>query len=184
MVIGKTRTNQPVEGELENKDLVVKTIEQTEPNWSYDITEFPSGPSGTTASVTFCRIQQLNSELHIIMNGVIHNPTESNLTSYGLIGIYVTLPENIANKLYDCLGKKASEVADASEVRIATSSAQIYVNSTVSPNATDLIDRCVLGIFNTSNPNQIYITFQTPVQINFKAGKDTYAEGRLFLDLI
>ena len=167
---------------IEEQDLKPKTLEQQEPNWAYDVEEFPS-TTGCTSEVTFCRIQKINGELHIIMQGKVNNATGSDKTVYNLSGIYVTLPSEIASKIFDVNGNPASEGV-ASDVRITAAPCQIYKNSETGMNFSYTETRGLLYIMNTSQENRILISFGVGAGVTLINDKDTYFEGRIFLDLI
>lgn len=169
-------------GKAVTGDLVVDTVEQTKPNWSYDVNIFPNVANCTSAPI-FCRIQQINGELHIIMMGKINNPTESDITAYSTLSIDIVLPENIANKIYDVLGKKVSEVID-SDTRISTNYASVFGDSDTWVDMSKYQSDVAMHIVNAPDKNKIRIIFGRPSAMVFKAGKDTYFESRVSLDLM
>lgn len=157
------------------------TIEQQEPNWAYDITAFPS-VTGTTGTPIFCRIQQLNQELHIVLVGKVHNDTESDKTVYSMSGINVQLPEEIASKIYDVQGKTAVE--SNTNIRISVNYASCFRDGSDTNDLSKYVATAVMLIANSGDPNAITINFGSPVGIVLVAGKDTYFESRVSLDLI
>ena len=68
---------------INKQNLKPETIEQQKVNWSYDITNFPS-ITGTTGTPIFCRIQQINQELHIVLVGKVHNDDKTDKSIYSL----------------------------------------------------------------------------------------------------
>ena len=166
---------------LEDKDVVVNTIEQQEANWSADIQYFPN-IGGGTANPIFCRLQKINQELHIIMLGTIANETESAISAYGTTPINIDLPEEIAQKIYDYTGAKASEAGDASTPIISGSVAVAIRNSYVdmSTYANDVI----FFVRNVNVANRISVSFSRNTSISIPAGETLYLEGRVYLDLI
>lgn len=168
-----------VEG-LVGKDVIVKTIEQTEPNAFVEITAFPNITGGTSSPI-FCRVQQLNKSLHIIMVGKITNNTEAEISDYGTSGINVDLPEEVASKIYDVLGNKASE-APASDTRI--SGCLSITQRGTSSNMSTYVNDVVMFVLNTATPNRIALTFGRTAVIAIPAGDTMYFDARLELDLI
>ena len=63
----KKQIEEMTQSGLVGKNIKVKTIEQTEPNWTLDLSEvsivFPSGFTGTNI---FSRLQKINGELEIV----------------------------------------------------------------------------------------------------------------------
>lgn len=174
--------NYAADGGFGGVDLKVKTIEQAEANWSLDVTSFPTTTNCTSEPI-FCRIQQINQELHIVMLGKINNPTESDINIYSTQVIEVTLPEEIANKIYDVLGNKVSDTL-ASTARVSTNFASAYGNSEVRSDMSKFMSDVVMQVINAEGANKLLIMFSRPSTINLKAGKDTYLESRVSLDLI
>ena len=161
-------------------DIVAKTLKQTQPNWSATIETFPN-ITGCTASPIYCKIHQINGELHIIMIGQITNETESAISGYATDTITIELPTEIASKLLDLKGGKASETP-VSNVRISYDYA-----SASSSDASDMskyLSDCAMNVLNLSQANKIGVLFQRPTQITIQAGATLYLESRVSLDLI
>ena len=177
----KMFSENQIKGIVNQGELKPITIEQQEPNWAYDITSFPF-TTGATGTPIFCRIQQLNQELHIVMIGKVHNDTGSDISVYSLTGIVVTLPEEIASRIYDVQGKTAVE--SNVNIRISVNYASCFKDGADTNDLSKYTATAIMLIANTGDPNKIFINFGSPVAINLVAGKDTYFESRVSLDLI
>ena len=163
--------------------VVAQTLKQNQANWSVDITSFPN-ITGGTASPIFCRIQQINQELHIIMIGKVVNETESTISAYSTTDILIELPEAIADKIYDIGGNKLSDVL-VSETRISYNFASASRSDfgDMSKYAADVV--MLVGHYSgASYKNKLAIRFQRPSTISIPAGETMYFESRVSLDLI
>ena len=170
--------------DFQDVDLKVKTIEQSESNWSQEITEFPNSTDpSTTSEVIYCRANRINGELHIVMLGKITNPTASDISIYGTLSIAIDLPKEIAEKIYDVQGKKASETSSGL-IRISATHAVAFRNNETGYNMSNSSDRVLMFLVNGTLANRIYISFGSPSPITLATGKDTYFEGRVSLDLL
>lgn len=162
---------------FENKDLVVKTIKQKQANYSVDIDTFPNLTNGTSSPI-FCRVQQLNQELHVVFMGKIVNETENNITGTGTTEIDVDLPEEIADKIYDVLGNKVSD-AIGSAVRVSGSYAFGSADTGFSSSSN-----IHMFIMNKQAKNRLSISFVRNGGFTIVSGQTLYLEGRVSLDLI
>ena len=163
---------------IKNQDVKVKTIEQSEANFTGEITSFVN-TSGGTSNLIYGRVQQINGELHIVFIGSIANETESAITFYGTNEVSVTLPEEIADKIYDMAGNKVT----TSDTNIRISGSHAYgardTGSDMSKYYSD-----VVFIVKHNGANKISLTFSRPNQISIPAGETAYFEGRVSLDLL
>ena len=87
-----------------SSDLVAKTLEQTEANWSYELTSLDliNRLTGTDMTILYCRLEQIGNILYLVLNLKYENNTESAISGYSLLGSNgIELPTEIANKVYD-----------------------------------------------------------------------------------
>ena len=170
-------------GDFSGKDLKAKTLEQSQANWSADITQFPNFTGGT-ASVIFGRIQKINQELHIVMLGKIENATENSIGDYTTTFIEVELPEEIASKIYDVKGQPLSQSIESNcRVSYSYCSASRSDYSDMSKYLNDV----TMNLWHSSGTNQkniLRIMFQRNSTISIPAGETMYFESRVSLDLI
>lgn len=165
---------------LQNQDLKVKTLEQSEANWSLPIESF--GKLGSLdPTIAFARIQKVNQELEIVVSVSYANETESTVSAYATDSSVIELPSEIANKIYDCNGVKVSENT-SSAIYIASSSA--YASKTKSTDMSKLTGAPRLFLFNVNQNNKMNIIFASNSAIQVDAGGTTIIEGRIQLALI
>ena len=116
--------------QLVDKDLKVKTLEQTEANWSEDFSGDDFGatfPTGLEVTYSYRRISRINGELHIVLLFKIKNPTESSISVGNSNNIQIkNIPENIASLIYDVEGDPLSE--DVNDI-IPISACYYYTDS-------------------------------------------------------
>ena len=104
---------------LENQDVKVKTIEQSEANWSIDLSEISMAGLDESLEYTpiYERIEKIGNCLFIVATFKIKNPTESTI-GIGNVSLSVNIDkEEIASKIIDFGGKALNETAPAYEQR-------------------------------------------------------------------
>ena len=106
-------------------DIVAKTLKQREANYLF---EFEINVADTTNfekhGTQYCRIEEVNGELHLIICAMFHNKdTEAQHNMALSVQSITDIPEEISSKIFSCGGKKVSETpsANSSEniIRIA-----------------------------------------------------------------
>lgn len=100
---------------LQNQDLKVKTIEQSEPNWELEVEAILTDGirnSGLVISSQYTKALIYNNVLYIVCACDISNPTGSNIDITANQGVQfeMTIPESIGSKLYDWDNKDLTEV--------------------------------------------------------------------------
>ena len=166
---------------LAGQDLKVKTIEQSEANYSADLTQFVNVTNGTSTLI-FGRIQRINGELHIIYIGSIKNETENSITGvYDTSELTVTLPEKIASKIVTYGGHLVSESGNDNETISCTLA---YVDSNASGTFTGYLPDMTFCVRKSSSANKIKLRFGRGSSWSINAGSTRYFEGRVSLDLL
>ena len=168
-----------VMGTLKNSDLEVKTIEQSEPNWTLPIETFGTF-AGLTADIAFARIQKLNQELEIVISVSYTNATEDEKAAYTTAPIAIELPEDIAKKIFDCNGNDLT--IDGNGTYIASVSAWASRGKTTDMSKATGAPR--LFLVNGSDANKIEILFASATQMRAYAGETLIIEARIQLALI
>lgn len=163
-----------------NQSITVRTLEQTEANWSNPISSFGK-LSNLVPIVNFARIQKLNQELEIVVSVKYTNETQSNIAAYSTDGFEIELPQEIANKIYDCNGVSAKESL-TSETYIASCSA--YASKSTGTDASKITGSPRLLLTNGIRANRIVIRFSSTAQIIVEPNGYTIIEGRIQLTLI
>ena len=103
--------NDDIVDVLNDKDVQVKTIHQSQPNYSLNFS-FETGVSGVPTGIKITNIYnkflQFGNILYVVGNFLLENETES---SINISSLYkpLTLNSDIASKIYDYGGKKVSE---------------------------------------------------------------------------
>lgn len=162
---------------LEDKDVKVKTIEQSEANWEQDLdlTNLYNLPTGLTVTNVYSKIIQWNRELHIIFNFKINNPTENQISGFNSSTNNIDIPANIAERIIDFSGKNATEASTAPIC------AGVYNTGTTSyPASLEASFKSFL-LKNTGTANRIALAIQDIYAIN--AGTSLYISGRISIDL-
>lgn len=160
--------------------LTGKTIEQSEANYSAVIAAFPTITGGVSSAI-FCRVQQLNKSLHIIFVGSITNNGESPISFYSTSEVVITLPEGIADKLYDLNGDKVSESSPSEAVISGT---MAWASKDKTRSMTNYLNNMIMFITNKATANRIGISFGRTSNTTINAGESIYFDGRVELDLI
>ena len=164
----------------EDIDLYVKTLKQSQANYSADIETFPNITNGTSA-VIFCRVQQLNQELHIVFIGTITNNTESAISSYGTTTVNIELPSEIANRIYDLTGHTVHDTV-ADDYGISGNFAFVSKSNKLSLSTANNNARFIVQ--NTPIANRMSVSFGSGTAFSLNAGDVMYFEGRVSLDLL
>ena len=164
---------------LVNADVKVKTIEQSEPNWSISFEPEMSTSAvakGLTITNIYNRLQVINNILYIVMVNKVLNETGSAI-SYGSpdgVSGEITLPEEIADKIYDINGKKLSETGTGS-VDISSNPNGIQTGVGYAPQRMSLTHNGV---------NKLKITLEPSPSLSITASNSVSTFGRTFLTLI
>lgn len=160
--------------------VTAQTLKQNEANWKADFPTFPNITGGTSSPI-FCRVQQINQELHIVMLGKVVNNSGADISAYTLSFISFDLPTSIANKIYDVLGNKVSDII-ANNVRVTYNPAGASLSD--ASDMSKFIKNVEMIVLNNTSANRISISFQCPSQITIHDGETLYLESRVSLDLI
>lgn len=103
--------NDVYDGNLSTTDLKVKTIEQSNHNWSSDnLTIESTWLNGLTASNAYVKFVVINNIMYLVVSATLKNTTGSSITtatSKALINA-ITIPEEYADKIYRKDGTKVS----------------------------------------------------------------------------
>lgn len=117
---------------VKNEDVIVKTVEQTNPNWTLDLSNvqitFPSGFTGTNI---FSRIQKINGELEIIFTFSITNNGDTTATPSNVQLGSFNIPSEIGSKIIDIGGDDLTKSIASEYVAIAGSRAVNSTNTSV-----------------------------------------------------
>lgn len=96
---------------LVTSDVVVKTLRQTTPNYEKTLT--PSSVTGFTLVNSFCVLNWVNDELHLVFCAAYQNTSGGSL-SFGNYDQYIgDIPSELGEKIVDMAGKKLTEEAPA-----------------------------------------------------------------------
>lgn len=151
-------------------DITAKTLKQTQANYTTNFTiSSPDDQYFEVSGVPFCKIEEVNGEMHIIGSIKFHNKDTENAHQFtlGRVDIY-DLPTQISSKIYDVAGITVSATGSNADIRIfpvCTSSsprgqeihAAVLHNVSEYPNGM----RMYLNVSQSLNPN-------TPITISFE----------------
>ena len=161
---------------LENKDVVAKTLKQTEANYRTDISTVGGLTSGFSGEIVYGRVEEINNILFIVFSIKVKNESESTKT---LDNFYVDidLREDIAKKIIDF---------DNISVDKSTSTASImgvpYIRGNQNfPQALNTASNGQLS--NTSTANRMRLTFFN-LSGSINAGDTMIFSLRTFLTLL
>ena len=160
---------------LKNEELKVKTIEQSEPNWKYDLSlEGISFPEGVNATLIYGRLELINGILFFVSSLKLENTTENNISINDVVVNINNMPAEIGSKIYDILGKKVSESIDLNTLITEYS---IFKSNRVGT-ASNVIGR--MG--NNQSANSMYVRLANSNTLN--AGDTQYFTARTFLTIL
>ena len=118
---------------LENEDVKVKTIEQSEVNWEKQI-EFPNIENFTKLN-EFCAFQLVNKTLKVVGLARYRNETETAQTFKIGTWSISDIPTEIGSKIYDAQGKTLNEeptlVALSNVIRLTPIALTSYGSSSI-----------------------------------------------------
>lgn len=164
---------------LENKDVVAKTLKQTQANYSLDLSSFTPDniPSGITYTLVYGRIEEINGILYIVWLFSLENTTESSIT-HANCGIDITLDEEIAEKIIDISGVSVAENTSTKDI----SAFHGFKSDDSYPhNLNRYSYNCCLSNRSTANKFRINLYFNGQT---IGAGKKQYCEMRTFLTIL
>ena len=102
---------------LEDKDVKVKTIAQSEANYSFSFELIPSSSDYfLTHGSQYCKIEIVNGELHIIGVACFDNTDSDNNHNLTFSSQQITIPEYIADKIYNAIGEKLTQSPTGTDV--------------------------------------------------------------------
>ena len=164
---------------LKGQDIKAKTLEQTHPNWAYDVSSIePVAPTGFTATNIFSRLQIINQELEIIFSFSVTNTTEATSSPANIQLGDITIPEEIAERIIDAKGDKVS--VNSSLVAVAGTR---MVSSTSTPENTTVFS-AQNGILNISHSGENIILIAGYSLGAIAAGATHTYSGRIQLTLL
>lgn len=138
---------------LEDKDIVAKTLKQTQTNYSLDISslEVINLTEGIEHEFIYGRLEEINNVLYIVWFGKFTNTTEENKT-FTNCDIVVHLDSEIAKRIIDSDGKSVHELSTG---RISADMA--FKGDSVYPASLNRFTG-VVSIQNKSSENDMYIS--------------------------
>lgn len=165
---------------LENKDVKVKTLSQSEANEAvvFDFTAL----GGLKIKNTYNRFEVINNVLYVIVNVEIYNDSGSSISLTNMCEKTVELPVEIASKIYDCAGKHVGEAG--SNVWITSAIGAIKeTNTGTYPTSYSLKSTCELYLLNNI-ANNITVAIAGTQALSIPNGKSEYISARVALTLI
>lgn len=172
-----------------NVDFIAKTLSQTLPNWTMPIQLNYSGSAELQLTQLYSRIEVIGNILYIVVNFSLTNNTGSDANMGTVASSQITLPSNIASKLFDLKNIPVSEaVGTSSTIPIAIQNANVLssidevnyqYNKALSP-------KIILGHVGRSSPNIISITItrNSNNDVIIPNGATWYFSARMFLTLM
>lgn len=161
-------------GDFSNADFLVKTISQTEANWSG--TPYISGDAGIPATIIYNRFEVIGNILYVVLNFKLVNNTGSEKTVYALEGI-IAVPQIYSEKIIDFEGDNAT-VAKATRAIICAGKGQAFDDL-----QSTYFDDINVSISNHTIANYVRIDL-TSTGITIANGATKYITARLFLTLL
>ena len=170
--------NAIANGLLNDVDINAKTLSQSSPNVSVDFSEIEPYviDTGIEYKPKYCRLEEINKVLHIIWNFGLKNPT-AEIIQQNWLRINITLPEDIAKKIFDFNNKSVHENSSGHPITA------FIVHSGSEDYPADLIPKPLTCIIqNTITPDVFSLNVYFGTRI--KAGNELYSSGRVALTLI
>lgn len=168
-------------GDFSGKDLKAKTLEQSQANWTMDLELVNDFGSGTVLTNIYNRFEIINGMLYLIVNFSVNNPTENNVNSYSSAHINsLSIPHEIAEKLVDIKGVKASEVG-ANDTTIAIHECLHNSRAEIGVSISGQLN--YISLCNDTGVDKVRITIGGQ-NITINAGATEYFSARLFLSIL
>ena len=164
-------------------DLVAKTLKQVQANYSLELNaenlSLSTSLSGLTLTIGYCKIEELNNVLYVVLNFSLTNTTESSIAMGNYVRLAIrNLDESISEKIYDANNLPLSE-AYASIVGI-TGCHVFHDNSNPTTGFSGANNCSVQREPNTAKGFNINIREAGSIS----AGDTRHYTGRFFLTLI
>ena len=171
--------DQSVGGDLEvTGDLQAKTIKQSQPSYSVNLS-IGSG-SGISVEQIYSKLLIVNNMLYIIVNCKLTNTTEESKTMYQIGGTnQIEIDSDVADKIYDLLGQKVSEVI-ASDTIICATLGEAKDGSQPGSISTNSLS---VNLVNLQAANQLKVQLYSSNGVTIAAGASKYLTGRMFVSL-
>ena len=177
-MFSKNQIKEIVNQGLLNEDVKVKTIEQSEPNFEFnlDLSNLNGLPQDCEVEDVYTKIVQWNRELHIVFNFKITNNGESATTGFTSTSNYIDLPEEVAERIIDFAGKSVAE----SSAGVSICAGVYNEGSQNYPEYLEALQRAFV-IKNTGTANRMMLNIHDISAIN--PTKSLFITGRISLDL-
>ena len=164
--------------QLVNKNLKVKTLEQSEYEYTQSV-ELTPAISGAVVEPIYNRIAVSDGILHIILNFKVSNPTESEIGGYSLIDTSINLPSKYSEKIIDINGVS---VAKSGNGFIACSHA-FWGTAGIMAFGSIGAQNVWLGFNNSNIANRMKLVIVGSQRIAIGAGKTHLVSCRICLSL-
>ena len=164
---------------LENEDVKVKTIEQSEYEYSQEIELTPT-ITGAVVEDIYSRCVVSDGFLHIILNFKVSNPTESPISGYSLINTPINLPKKYAQKIVDIDGKS---IAENNPDKFIACAHAFWGPADIMAFGAIGAQNVWMGLNNSSTLDRMNLVLIGSSQIQIQAGKTHLVSARLSLSL-
>ena len=106
---------------FEDEDIVAKTLTQSEPTWEGDFTlTGHNGGDNYLANVTYSKASLVGNSLYVVVIVKCENTSNASISHPTPQFSKITLPDNIASKIYDLDGKNLTETPITTDCPITT----------------------------------------------------------------
>ena len=106
---------------FEDEDIVAKTLTQREPTWEGDFTlTGHNGGDNYLANVTYSKASLVGNSLYVVVIVKCENTSNASISHPTPQFSKITLPDNIASKIYDLDGKNLTETPITTDCPITT----------------------------------------------------------------
>lgn len=150
---------------LVGKDVVAKTIKQTQANYRYDFTVKPEDLTNfDPVSAQYCRIEEVNGEMHIIVLADFINTDTANSHTFrfGRIDLE-NLPPEIATKIYGLNGPISQN--NAGTIRIVPAGVETNATPQIVP---VILTSSVAKTLTLIQPDNITVLPDDTITISFE----------------
>lgn len=164
---------------LKGKDIVVKTLEQTEANWTKDLNSLTLySPTGFSVQNLFCRLQKINQELEVIFTFSITNTGASSAAPANIQCDNISIPQEIGSKIFDVLGKNLTESGSLTAI---AGTPMVAYNDTPANSPVFNVSKAVLSLSH-NGANNLFVAMYGFGAI--AAGATATYSGRIQLTLL
>ena len=165
---------------IANQDIAPKTVNQTNPNNSFN-NEMATTVTGLTLTNIYSRIIVVNGFMYFITNFKLHNGSGNTVTisaDTSMAFNNTSLPDALASKIYDLAG---NTVHDSLSDAVKICGACGYASKNLNTNNFEY--KVYISLANSNSSNAMRTHVKAEEAISIADNEDLYVTARIFLSL-